>query len=79
VPVEIGADGKPNSRAEEDDDAVEYKVIATEEDITPAVRIRASNITDIRVTNKGTMTHGATPGCPACRHILDNKKITRGV
>ena len=79
VPVEIHSDGNPISRAEEDEDAVQYEAVPIEDDATAAVRARSGNVTDIRVTHRDIEIHGATPGCPACRHIQDNTNVPRGV
>ena len=77
VPVEIDNEGVPSGRSQEDDDAVESKPIPIEVGATEMVRIRASKVTDIRVTEKDTAKHGATPGCPACGYVVENKKIPR--
>ena len=67
------------SRENEDDDAVSYDVIPVEEDNTAAVRTKSSPNIDILVTHQDTEKHGATPGCPACQHIVDNTGTPRGV
>ena len=38
-----------------------------------------SRSTDIRVTHNDVEQHGATPGCPASKNLLEDKKIPRGV
>ena len=79
VPVEIDENGNPSSRDGEDEDAVHYSAVPIEEDGTATIRARSGKITDIRVTHKDVEAHGVTPGCPACRHIHDNKEVPRGV
>ena len=72
MPVEMHSDVNPRGRAEEDEAAVHYEAVPIDEDATAAVRARSSKLTDIRVTHRDIEMHGATPGCPACRHIQDN-------
>ena len=79
VPVEIDDKGLKNSRDEEDDDEVKYEVIPIEEDVNHKVKVKRSKVTDIRVSHNDVAKHGATPGCPACEYILQNKKIATGV
>ena len=79
VPVEIHPDGTPSSRANEDDDSVKYEVIPIEEDSGKTPYRVVARTTDIRVTHKDVEQHGATPGCPACGYLLEDKKIPRGV
>ena len=66
-------------RENKDDDSVSCGNYAIEEDNTPAIRLKSIPNTDICVTQNDIEKYGATPGCPACRHILDSTKIPRGI
>ena len=79
IPVEIDENGVKADRDEEDQDRVDYEVIPLEEGEQKTVKIRASPVTDIRVTHKDLDKYGCLLGCPACEYVLRNQKIARGV
>jgi len=79
IPVEIDENGVKADRDEEDQDRVDYEVIPLEEGEQKTVKIRASPVTDIRVTHKDFDKYGCLLGCPACEYVLRNQKIARGV
>ena len=58
VPVEINENGTKADRGQEDTDQIEYKVIPIEGGDQQPIKVRASPITDIRVTHKDLDRYG---------------------
>ena len=79
VPVEIHLDGTAAKREEEDKDSYDDDTVPTVEDKGVQVRSKIVKFADIRVSSRDTARYGCTPGCPACKYVVREKKIPPGI
>ncbi len=53
--------------------------MAAEEDVGYSIPVQATRATDIRVSKTDIERYGITGGCPACKYLIEGKKIGSGV
>ena len=66
-------------KAHEEDGTEPAPKIATEEDVGYVIKTQTGRVTDIRVSKADIDKHGITGGCPACKYLMEGKKIGAGI